>query len=338
MSDSTVDPTRTPLNTLTHMREAVFFDGPGVRPILSRFWMLLVLSSIIAAVGVMSDSTATVIGAMIVAPLMLPIQGTMLATVLADRRNLLRSFGMLVAGALAAIAIGFLLGVVDPLPIVADTNSQVAARVSPGLLDLLAALATGIVGSIALVRKDISDTLPGVAIAISLVPPLVVVGLTLESGAPLESLGALLLFLTNVTAIIATGAVVMGVYRVVRPGTVQLDERQQRTRRRNRVLITVAALVVIVLPLVVSTFGVIAVSSQEATAAKVASTWAAGNGWELVSTETRGGELYLRLEGPTPIPSTTTLRQQLDDAGVITDNVQVRLTPAYLVDFGSDSD
>jgi uncharacterized hydrophobic protein (TIGR00271 family) len=338
MSDSAIDPTRTPLNTLAHMRDAVFFDGPGVRPIISRFWLLLVLSSVIAAVGVMSDSTATVIGAMIVAPLMLPIQGTMLATVVADRGNLIRSFGMLVAGSLAAIAIGFALGVLDPLPVVAATNSQVAARVSPGLLDLIAALATGIVGSIALVRKDISDTLPGVAIAISLVPPLVVVGLTLESGEPLESLGALLLFLTNVTAIIATGAIVMGIYRVVRPGAVQLDAKQRRARRRNRVLITLAGLIVIVLPLLVSTFAAILLSTQQSEAAKVADTWAAGHGWELVSTETRGGEIYLRLEGPTPVPATSGLRQALDDAGVVTDDVHVRLTPAYLVDFGSDSD
>jgi uncharacterized membrane protein len=63
-------------------------------------------------------------------------------------------------------------------------NSQVAARGHPRIVDLVAALATGAVGSIALARSDISDTLPGVAIAISLVPPLAVVGLTLESGAP----------------------------------------------------------------------------------------------------------------------------------------------------------
>jgi hypothetical protein len=67
-------------------------------------------------------------------------------------------------------------------------------------VDLVAALATGAVGSVALARSDISDTLPGVAIAISLVPPLAVAGLTLESGVPSQSLGAFLLFVTNVAA------------------------------------------------------------------------------------------------------------------------------------------
>jgi len=79
------------LNDLDHMRGAVFFDGPDVKRKLSRFWILLILASIIASAGVVSDSTATVIGAMIVAPLMTPILGTMLGVVLGDRANLLRS-------------------------------------------------------------------------------------------------------------------------------------------------------------------------------------------------------------------------------------------------------
>lgn len=148
------------LNTIEHMRESVFFEDPHRRRKLQRFWMLLALSSVIAAAGVVADSTATVIGAMIVAPMMLPIQGTMLATVLGDRRNLTRSLLLMIAGAAAAIAIGWLVGMLALSPITEETNSQVAGRASPGLIDLLAALATGAVGSIALVRKDISDTLP----------------------------------------------------------------------------------------------------------------------------------------------------------------------------------
>jgi uncharacterized membrane protein len=106
------------------------------------------------------------------------------------------------------VAVSWLLGHLVPYPVVAATNTQVAARVMPRLVDLVAALATGAVGSVALARPDISDTLPGVAIAISLVPPLAVADLTLQSGAPSQSLGALLLFATNVAAILASGIVV----------------------------------------------------------------------------------------------------------------------------------
>lgn len=183
-------------------------EGSDNRLKLSAFWVLIVLSTVIATAGVIADSTATVIGAMIVAPLLTPILGTALSVVLAQRRLIVVNLGMVIAGALSVVVIAHLLGLTNQTPLVADTNSQIAARVGPRLIDLMAALATGVVGAFAMVRADISDTLPGVAIAISLVPSLAVVGLTLESGAPEQALGALLLFGTNVTAIIATGTLV----------------------------------------------------------------------------------------------------------------------------------
>jgi uncharacterized membrane protein len=87
------------MNESEHMRDAVFFEGPEVRQRSSRFWILITLASIIAAAGVAADSTATVIGAMIVAPLMTPILGTMLSVVLADRTNLIRSLLHVAGGA-----------------------------------------------------------------------------------------------------------------------------------------------------------------------------------------------------------------------------------------------
>ena len=144
----------------------------------SAFWVLLVLAAIIASAGVVADSTATVIGAMIVAPLMTPILGTALALVLADRRHLLHNVGPGARRApLVVVAIGYLIGRRCTSPTWSPPPTrQVAGRVSPKLIDLTAALATGVVGAFALVRSDVSDTLPGVAIAISLVPPLAVVG------------------------------------------------------------------------------------------------------------------------------------------------------------------
>src|ERR671912_2965148 len=232
------------MNDTKQMRDAVFFEGPDVRPRLTRFWILITLASIIAAAGVAADSTATVIGAMIVAPLMTPVLGTMLSVVLADRTNLTRSLLLVAGGAVVAIAIGWLVGVLVVDPVVAETNSQVAQRVHPKLIDLLAALATGAVGSVALVRRDISDTLPGVAIAISLVPPLSVVGLCAESGAYSESAGALLLFGTNVAAILATGLVVMAIYRVHRLVTPASTPERRAINRRNAALVIVAFVIV----------------------------------------------------------------------------------------------
>jgi uncharacterized hydrophobic protein (TIGR00271 family) len=313
------------------MRQSVFFDGPSARTKLSRFWILLVLASVIASAGVVADSTATVIGAMIVAPLMTPIQGTMLAVVIGDRANLVRSVGLVVGGAAAAVAIGFVVGLTVVNDVVAETNSQVAGRVSPRLIDLLAAIATGVVGSIALARRDISETLPGVAIAISLVPPLTVVGLTLESGQGHQALGALLLFVTNVVAILATGTVVMAIYGVYR---LQPDDTLVRTNvsRRNAIATIGAMVVVVGIPLTLTSISIAQATGEEADVHEAGEKWADPLGWELVLVETQAGKVVARFEGPTPIPSTVGLPQILREHGVDPSDVRVELIPRATVD------
>ncbi|MGI9823530.1 TIGR00341 family protein [Agromyces sp. Marseille-Q5079] len=326
------------LNDLAHMRDAVLFDGPQAPHKLSRFWMLLILSSIIAAAGVVADSTATVIGAMIVAPLMLPIQGTMLATVLGDRDALIRSLLLLVAGAATAVGIGFAVGLMVVNEVVASNNSQVASRVSPGLIDLLAALATGVVGSIALVRRDISDTLPGVAIAISLVPPLSVVGLTLQSGAPDQSLGALLLFLTNVAAIIGTGIVVMAVYGASRLAAPPSDARQIAHKRRNTAIALTLMGIVVIVPLTITSVQTAENVTREATVHGVADTWGSDVGWTLTTVTTSNGIVVAKFEGDGGEPDTAALESALRDAGIDPSDVQVELIPTYTVKLGPAAD
>jgi uncharacterized hydrophobic protein (TIGR00271 family) len=321
-------------STPLQMRESVFFDGPEARARYSRFWMLLVLSSIIASAGVVADSTAAVIGAMIVAPLLGPIQGTMLATVLGDRANLMRSLLLVVAGAGVAIAIGFVIGLVVAGDVVAATNSQVAGRVSPRLIDLLAALGTGVVGSVALVRRDISDTLPGVAIAISLVPPLTVVGLTLESGAFGEAAGAMLLFVTNVVAIIATGIVVMSFYGVNKLSAVGVAEGTHRASLRKPAILLAVMLVIIGLPLSVTSFQIGAKSIIESAVHSEVDAWLVDTGWTLESIDYSSLELTVTVEGPLPMPDTAALEAALAERGVATENVTIVLIPVYQVELG----
>lgn len=316
------------------MREAVFFDGPDAARKITRFWILLTLAAVIASAGVVGDSTATVIGAMIVAPLMIPIQGAMLSVVIGDRANLARSLGFVLAGALTAIVIGYVVGLLVFNDVVAATNAQVAGRVSPRLIDLLAALATGVVGSVALARRDIADTLPGVAIAISLVPPLTVVGLTLESGEADQALGALLLFTTNVVAILATGTVVMAIYGVwrVEPGR---DAHRASLNRRHAIAVIGAMAVVVGIPLVLTSVSVARDTSEQAEAHEAGEEWAAAVGWELVAVDKQAGKLIVRFEGPTPLPSTAELAEILADHGIDPSEVRAELVPRAVVDLAS---
>jgi uncharacterized hydrophobic protein (TIGR00271 family) len=315
-----------PSPDVARMRDQLFFEGDDLHRRLTRFWLLLVLAGIIATCGVIGDSTATVIGAMIVAPLMVPILGTVLAVVLTDRTNLIRCLGLVVAGAATVIAIGWLLGQLTPTPIVAATNAQVAARVTPRLVDLVAALATGAVGSIALARDDISDTLPGVAIAISLVPPLAVVGLTLESGAPAQAFGALVLFITNVSAILASGLLVMTIYRI--RGTVRPAAGAKSVNRRTATVAIVVALVVIAVPLAVTSSRLNRSQNDETTITTLADTWAGGTGWQIVSVTTSAGTVLIRATGQLPEPETDSLRTAIVGAGLGGTAVSIELVPS----------
>lgn len=304
------------------MERLLLTSGTGIRARLSVFWVLLVLAAVIASAGIIADSTATVIGAMIVAPLMTPILGTALSVVLARKRLILANLAIVVAGAAVVILIAFLLGLPTHSQLIADTNSQIASRVSPRLIDLVAALATGVVGAFAIVRHDVSDTLPGVAIAISLVPPLCVVGLTLESGAPGQALGALLLFGTNVAAIIATGTVVFLVYRV-RAAASELGVELGRLGG-GTLAVVVGSVAAIAVPLGLGSAVVLEQELVLTRAAPVAAAWAASQGWQVSDLTFRQGVLRVVALGPPPTITETGLRDQLDAAGLA--DVEARVT------------
>lgn len=319
---------------LVRMRDQLFTEGPHTKRKLTRFWMLLLLAAVIAAAGVVSDSTATVIGAMIVAPLMTPILGVVLAIVLADRVNLLRSAALVVLGAAAVVLLSYLLGLLVAVPVDAETSSQVAGRINPRLVDLVAALATGAVGSVALARSDISDTLPGVAIAISLVPPLAVVGLTLEAGAPSESMGAFLLFATNVAAILLSGIVVMAVYKVAARD--QRPESHSRRRRMEALGLVLVAVVVLCVPLAATSSTIAQQSLDISSINDAASTWAEEEGWRVVEVTATDDGYDLVVAGAPPEPDLDQLEAELESAGVGDADITVELIPERRVELNRD--
>jgi uncharacterized membrane protein len=229
------------------------------------------------------------------------------------------------------VLLGWLFGQLVTGTVTAATNSQVASRVHPQLIDLIAALATGAVGSFALVRSDVSDTLPGVAIAISLVPPLCVVGLTLESGAGDQALGALLLFATNFGAILLSGLVVMAVYRVF-----ALTGREQvQVRRRLAVTLVVAFVVVLTVPLAVTTRGVVQDTLDRDGVQPVATRWAQAAGWQVTKVSSDEDGTRVIVTGALPGPDPAALRRQLVAAGQKGQHVTVELVPSQRVELDS---
>jgi len=153
-----------------------------------------------------------------------------------------------------------------------ETNSQVLGRTSPSFMDLIAALATGFAGGFAMCRRDLSAILPGVAIAISLVPPLGVVGVCAGQGLWADALGALWLFLSNVVALVIAGSIVFTLAGYARdPGSSPVANR-----RRAYVVVTVLALVIAV-PLAANSVVSVALARWSVAIQDAATHWLAGD-------------------------------------------------------------
>lgn len=278
--------------------DSVLPDVGDTRAKASAFWVLIACSSVIAASGVLADSTAVVIGAMVIAPLGTPIYG--IAAALATGIRLRPAFMRVLGGMLVAIAIGAGIELATLERFAVESNPQVLARTSPTMLDLAVAFATGIAGSMALVRTDISPALPGVAIAISLVPPLTVVGITaanLEFG---MAFGALLLFATNMLAIVLAGLLVFAGAKLKPPFSSELVRS-----RRSRLVLWTGAVVVVVL-LGAGTVHTALLMQEEADVRAVAERFdRTSDGWELASVVREGDVITVGFigDGSEPPPA-----------------------------------
>lgn len=184
---------------------SLFFEGSQRPAFLRRFFTLMFLSVVLAVLGLIADSTAVVIGAMLVAPLMAPVLAASAGLVMGWPQRIRRNLwlvGVASVGAVAlAVGIGFFVrSELDPLP------GEILARTRPNLFDLGIACAAGAAGAYSFVRRQASDALAGAAVAVALVPPLSVIGLTLSAGELPMAGGATLLFLANVAGVLMSGA------------------------------------------------------------------------------------------------------------------------------------
>ena len=186
----------------------LLYEGDRAESKIARFVILMCFASIIATMGVVADSTAVVVGAMLIAPLMMPLMGMALSLGMGWPNRLARTSLLAAAGIVIAIGVGFILGLADFTIVDTMTNTQIVSRSTPTTTDLMIAIAAGAAGAYGLSRPDVSNSLPGVAIAIALVPPLTVIGISYSQGDWASGNGAFLLFATNAIAILVMGAAV----------------------------------------------------------------------------------------------------------------------------------
>jgi uncharacterized hydrophobic protein (TIGR00271 family) len=313
----------------------LFFEGAIARDRLWRFGILTVLSTSIATLGIFVDSTAVVIGAMLIAPLMTPIMGTAAALVAAWPVRAVRAFSTVAGGVVLAIAVAWTLtGVLAVANEPILSSSQITSRVSPTMLDLLIALAAGAAGAFAVSRSDVADSLPGAAIAVALVPPLSVIGITLRIGEFDDVLGAFLLFLTNLVGMILAGALVF-----LLAGYTPIGRLRQRSFEVRRSLtIVLALLLLIALPLVVTGRELTGNLADQNDAESVVRKWATGTGLSIQQLVVDGSSVTVVVSGAHEPSTIDDLGQQMEQALGHDVDLQVTILPTVELNYESPDD
>ncbi len=212
------------------------------------FFLMVILSCVIATSGLLTDSVAVIIGAMLVAPLMSPIIGLGLGWLSGDATLVRSATSSLARGALLAVLIAAALTWVNsflPFVTLQDLPGEVISRTHPSPIDLTIALAGGLAAAYALAEPQLSATLPGVAIATALMPPLCTVGIGVALGRWDVAGGALLLFVTNAVTIAFASMLVFFVLGFGR-------HDQNGNRMPSQLLVTAGLTLVLLVPLTVA--------------------------------------------------------------------------------------
>jgi len=178
-------------------REELYADVTDVASFNGVYAVMVILSSVVCAIGLLRENTAVIIGAMVIAPLLGPNVALALATTLADRPLAKKSLFALAAGVAIAFIMAFILGKI----ITVDPNvGEIAARTRTDIGDILLALASGIAGALAF-TQGAPAALVGVMVAVALLPPIISAGILFGGGHLHQAAGALMLFFVNMASV-----------------------------------------------------------------------------------------------------------------------------------------
>lgn len=218
-------------------------DGTNPTPY---FYIMIALSCVVATYGLLSDSTAVIIGAMLISPLMMPIIGVSLGASQGNRSLVVTAIKSLLIGAAAAIVLSMVLSLLIPERVI---TSEILARTKPTLLDLIIALASGAAGTYAMCRRPDSAVLPGVAISTAIMPPICIIGIGVAFGRLDVAWGAFLLFSANIIAIIFASIVIFNLYGFKNRQGSQSEEVALPHRVGRSIVYPVVLLVLVSIPL-----------------------------------------------------------------------------------------
>ncbi|NCW49076.1 MAG: TIGR00341 family protein [Actinobacteria bacterium] len=287
---------------------------PQTRQTTIRFMFMLGLSVTIAVMGLAANSVAVVIGAMLIAPLMTPIMSFSAAVGLGLTRRAAQAAALVAVGSAASLAFAFLLSRLLPE---VQLGSEILSRTSPDVRDLVVAVAAGAAGAYATAREDVSDALPGVAVAVALVPPLAVTGVLIETGNLGLARGSGLLYLTNLFAIALSALLVFLVTGVI--PTIRMCFADRRVGLT--VLAIGAVTVMIAIPLTSRSIDAASNSREQSALVAEVSAWLADTDLQLNGASREGTLVTVDLTGLDEPPPAYALATRL--VGLVGADVEV---------------
>jgi len=173
------------------------------RTSINYIWMLI-LSAVVATAGIVKDSAAIVIGAMVIAPLIGPFTALAFAATLGDFQLMKRSILTSLYGILIPIGIALIVGLIFSLPV---DSAEFIARTNIELMDIVVAIAAGTAGALSFAKR-VSEALVGVMVSVALLPPAIVLGMTIGAFHFQQALTPFLLLLVNISAILLSAIIV----------------------------------------------------------------------------------------------------------------------------------
>lgn len=269
-----------------------------------RFGLMLTLSVTIAVMGLAANSAAVVIGAMLIAPLMTPIMTFSAAVGLGLGRRAVQAAFLVVAGSLWSLVFSIVLSRLLPTVTV---GSELLARTAPDVRDLIVAVAAGAAGAYATAREDVSSALPGVAVAVALVPPLAATGVLIDQDRLVLAEGSALLYLTNLLAIIVSALAVLLATGVI--PTLRLCLQSPRIALTTVGIVASTALIAV--PLMTRSLEAATSSQQQADVAVAVDTWLGDLLLDVDDIDIADDRVTVELTGLDEPPQTYQLARQL---------------------------
>lgn len=241
-SDKTAKETDKPASgSSTISREEIFSHVEKGTQLNQNFFILIVLSSIVAGIGLLENNIAVIIGAMVIAPLLGPNIAFALGSSLGETRLMWQSLKAIISGIILAILVAAIIGFIWPLAI---ETQEVLIRTEANYAGTAIALASGAAAALSLVTGS-SGVLVGVMVAVALMPPAVTIGLMLSIGSLPLALGATLLLAVNIVCINLSAKLVF-LIKGIQPRT-WLEARKAKQSQKLYLLIWLMLLILLVI-------------------------------------------------------------------------------------------